>query len=171
MMSHHPNSTFEALYRAEHGRLLRYFRKRVDPSTASDLVQELFTRLFRSGALERVENPKAYLTSAARNLLIDCWRRGIAEQSVFYPLDEGRDAPVCAEQTWGMEEMDLRRGYRKALRAMPVRTRHIFLLHRMRHLTYKEIAEQLGICDKTVQYHMTRALARCRRALSTRMRN
>lgn len=169
MTPHDPIATFEAVYRAEHGRLLRYFRKRVGPSTAPDLVQETFTRLFRSGALERVENPQAYLTRAAHNLSIEWARRRTREQSVFFPLDEERDAPVRPEQAWRIEEMDLRRVYRRALRAMPPRTRRIFLMHRLRHLTYKEIAEQIGIGDKAVEYHMKRALARCRRTIVTRV--
>jgi RNA polymerase sigma-70 factor (ECF subfamily) len=168
MMPHHPTATFEALYRAEHGRLLRYFRKRVGPSMAPDLVQEVFMRLFRNGALERVENPRAYLSRAAHNLLIEWARRRMREQCFFYPLDEGRDAPVRPEQTWRIEERDLRRVYRQALRAMPPKTRRIFLMHRLRHLTYREIADQIGIGDKAVEYHMTRALARCRSAIATR---
>lgn len=165
-----PGSTaaFEAFYRAEHERLLRYFRKRVGRDAAPDLVQETFTRLLRSGALEKVENPQAYLTRAAHNLLIERARRRMREQSISYPFDEGRDAPVRPEQTWRIEEMDLRRVYRQALRAMPPRTRRIFLMHRLRCLTYGEIAEQLGIGDKGVEYHMMRALARCRRAVALR---
>lgn len=84
---------------------------------------------------------------------------------MYYPFDEGRDAPVRAEQTWWIEEMDLRLAYRQVLRAMPSKTRRIFLMHRIRCMTYAEIAEKLGIGGKGVEYHMMRALARCRRAL------
>lgn len=165
-----PGSTaaFEAFYRTEHGRLLRFFRKRVGRDAAPDLVQEVFTRLLRSGAFDRIENPGAYLTRAAHNLLIERARRKMREQGIFYPFDEGRDAPVRSEQTWRIEEMDLRRVYRQTLRAMPPRTRRIFLMSRLRRLTYREIGEQLGIGDKAVEYHMMRALARCRRAIALR---
>lgn len=163
-----PGSTaaFEAFYRAEHERLLRFFRKRVGRDAAPDLVQEVFTRLLRSGAFDRIENPGAYLARSARNLLIERARRMMREQNISYPFDEGRDAPVRPEQTWRIDEMDLRRVYRRALRAMPPKTRRIFLMHRLRCMTYTEIAEQLGIGDKGVEYHMMRALERCRRALT-----
>ena len=160
-----PDSTaaFEAFYRTQHRRLLRFFRKKVGPDEASDLVQEIFTRLLRSRALDRIENPGAYLIRSARNLLIERARRKMREQSVIFPFDDGRDAPVLPEQEWRIEARELRRAYRRALHAMPRRTRRIFLMHRLRGLTYAEIAEQLGIGDKGVEYHMMRALARCRR--------
>ena len=160
------NAAFEAVYRSEHGQLLRYFRRKAGPDAAPDLVQDAFTRLLRSGALERIDNPPAYLATIARNLLVERARRYVRDQDIFFSLDEGRDAPVRPEQTWRIEEMDLRRVARRALLALPSRTRRIFLMHRLQRRTYGDIAEQLGISHKAVQYHMKRALARCRRAVA-----
>ncbi|RIV78772.1 sigma-70 family RNA polymerase sigma factor [Pelagerythrobacter aerophilus] len=167
MTAPHPTAAFEVFYRAEHGRLLRYFRKQVGRDEAPDLVQETFTRLLRSGVFDRVENPTAYLMRSARNLLIERARRKMREQCIALPYDDERDAPVHAEQAWRIEEADVRRIYRRTLRAMPRRTRRIFLMHRLKGMTYREIAEQIGISDKGVQHHMMRALARCRRAASS----
>src|SRR3546814_8729716 len=75
-----PTAAFEAFYRAEHGRLLRYFRKQVGPDEAPDLMQETFMRLLRSGAFDRIEHPTAYLMRSARNLLIERARRKAREQ-------------------------------------------------------------------------------------------
>ncbi|NCN86017.1 MAG: sigma-70 family RNA polymerase sigma factor [Sphingomonadales bacterium] len=160
-------ASFDAFYRSENQRLLRFFGKRVGWDAAPDLVQDAFTRVLRSGAFERIDNPQAYLTRTARNLLIERARRRVREQNVMIPLDEGRDAPVQPEQTWQIEATDLRRVYRKALRAMPHKTRRIFLMHRLRCLTYNDIAEQIGIGESGVEYHMARALARCRQAVAT----
>ncbi len=160
---------FDAFYRAENRRLLRYFGKRVGWEAAPDLMQDAFARMLRSGAFEKLDNPQAYLTRTARNLLIERARRRMREQSVIFPLDEGRDAPVRPEQTWQIEATDLWRVYRQALRAMPRRTRRIFLMHRLRCMTYREIAEQFGISNQGVEYHMMRALARFRTAVATRM--
>ena len=158
------DAAFRQLYRAEQGRLLRYFTRKVGPDEATDLTQEVFIRLLRSGAFERIETPGAYLMRSARNLLIDRARRKMRAQAISCPFEDGRDAPVPPEQTWRIEEVDARRIYRKAVLAMPRRTRRIFLMHRLTDKTYCEIAEELGIADKSVDYHMMRALARCRRA-------
>ena len=159
-------AAFEELYQSEQGRLLRYFSKRAGPDAAPDLMQETFTRVLRSGALDRIDNPQAYLSRAARNLLIDRTRQTTRRQTVVFPFDEERHASEGPEQTLRIEAADLRRIYRQALLAMPPRTRRIFLMHRLRHLTYKEIAEHLGVSNKTVKYHMTRALARCRKTIT-----
>lgn len=159
-------AAFEELYQTERGRLLRYFRKRVGRDAAPDLVQEAFTRMLRAGTVARIDNPQRYLRRSARNLLIDRARRTIRQQAVVFPFDDERDASVRPRQTWGIEAADLRRIYRQALLAMPPRTRRIFLMHRLRHLTYKEIARQLGVSNKTVKYHMASAMARCRAAVA-----
>ena len=159
-------AAFDAFYRSENVRLLGYFRRRVGRDSARDLVQEAFTRVLRSGALGWANNPQAYLTRTAHNLVIERARRKIREQSVIYPFDEGRDAPVGPEQEWRIEAAELRQVFRRVLRAMPRRTRRIFLMHRLRGMSYREIAEQLGIGNKGVEYHVMRALARCRKAVA-----
>lgn len=166
MTLHHPMAAFHAALPAEHARLLRYFNRRVGREAAPDLVQEVFARMFASGAFERIENPPAYLTRIARNLLIDRARRKRRDGTIYFPLDENRDAASRAEQTWRIEAADLFRLYRKAVRAMPPKTRRVFVLHRLRRMTYKQIAEQIGISVATVEYHMMRALTFCRAAVA-----
>lgn len=159
-------ATFEDVYRTEHRRLLRKLRRRVGPDEAADLVQEIFARLHSSGALERLDNPAAYLSRITRNLLIDRTRRKQQGQPVFFPLDEDRIPPTPPEQARRIEAIDLQRLYRQTVRAMPPKTRRVFVMHRVHRLTYKQIADDLGICVETVQYHMVRALALCRAAIA-----
>ena len=159
-------ASFDRFYRSENKRILHFFAKRVGWEAAPDLMQDAFTKVLRSGAFERIDNPSAYLTRTARNLLIERARQRLRKQSVMFSLDEGRDAPIAPEQTWQIEAADLRRVYWQVLRAMPQRTRRIFLMHRLRGETYTEIAKQIGISEGGVEYHMARALAQCRRAMS-----
>lgn len=83
---------------------------------------------------------------------------------MLYPLDEARDAPLLPEQEWKIEGRELRAAYRRALLALPRRTRRIFLMHRLKGMPYRTIAEHLGVGEKCIEYHMMRALARCRKA-------
>ncbi len=167
MTLHMSMAAFQAKLPAEHARLLRYFNRRVGRDAAPDLVQEVFARMFGSGALDRIDNPPAYLTRIARNLLIDRARHKKRDCPVFFPFDEGRDAVSRAEQTWRIEAADLLRLYRQTVRAMSPKTRRVFVLHRLRHKTYKQIAQQLGISVATVEYHMMRALTLCRAAVAS----
>jgi RNA polymerase sigma-70 factor (ECF subfamily) len=157
-------TSFDEFYRSQNVRLYHFFRRKVGREAAPDLVQEAFTRMLRCGAFERVENPQAYLTRTARNLLIERHRTWRRKGCVLYPLDEARDAAVQPDQEKSIQSAELRRAYRRALLAMPRRTRRIFLMHRLKGMSYRAIAEQVGIGEKGVDYHMMRALDRCRRA-------
>lgn len=161
-----PMAEFHAALAGEHARLLRYFRRRVGRDAAPDLVQETFARMFGSGALDRIDSPAAYLTRIARNLLIDRARRKKRDWPVLFPLDDNRDAVSWPEQAWRLEAADLLRLYRQAVRAMPPKTRRVFLMQRLRRLTYRQIAEEVGISVPTVEYHMMRALTLCRAAVA-----
>lgn len=159
-------AAFEALYRTEYARVLRFLRKRVGGEDAPDLAQEVFIKLFAAGVAEHIENPQAYLVRCACNLLIDRARRKTSAHIVTCPIDEGLDVPTPPEQAWRIKERDVREVYRRTLLAMPRRTRRIFLMHRLKCMTYAEISEQVGIGYNGVEYHMMRALARCRRTAS-----
>lgn len=162
-------AAFDAFYRAERERISGYFRRKAGREAAPDLTQEAFARLLRSGALERVECPQAYLTRIARNLLIDRARRKTCRPTAFFPLDEDRDAVSRPDQTWRMEAADLFRLYRQTVRAMPPKTRRVFVMHRVKRMSYKEIAAELSITVATVDYHMVQALARCRAAVAVQL--
>lgn len=97
-------------------------------------------------------------------MFVERIRRRQREQNVIFELDEGRDAPLAPEQSWQIDLADTRRAYWHALRAMPPRTRRVFLMHRLRNMTYAEIAIQIGIGTNGIEYHMMRALALFRRA-------
>ncbi|KGB55016.1 RNA polymerase, sigma-24 subunit, ECF subfamily [Sphingopyxis sp. LC81] len=157
---------FEAVCHTEHARLLRYLRRRVGPDEAPDLVQEAFARLLGARNPERIENPAAYLSRITRNMLINRARKRQRGLPVFFPLDEERTAPTAPEQTWRIEAKDLQRLYRQAVRAMPPKTRRVFVMHRVHRQSYKDIAEQVGISVATVEYHMARALTLCRTAVA-----
>lgn len=162
MTSSRSPDAFDALYRAEYARVLRFFRKRVGRDDAPDLAQEVFLKLFTSDVAGQIEHPRAYVARCARNLLADRARRKTPVLIATCPIDEGLDAPAPPEQAWRIEERDVRRVYRRTLLALPRRTRRIFLMHRLKRMTYAEISEQVGIGCKSVDYHMMRALARCR---------
>lgn len=80
-------------------------------------------------------------------------------------LIEAHDAPVAAEQEYGIEADDLQAAYEMALTSLPLRTRQIFIMNRSEEKTYHEIRHELGISIATVEYHMMKALACIRHAI------
>jgi len=156
---------FKEIYRMERPRLLRFFRRKIGPGDASDLVQETFARVWQSGAFDRLDNPQGYLTRTAQNLLIDLARKRQRNACTICPLDEARAAPQPPRQEWGIQALELRAAYRRALLALPRRTRRIFLMQRLMGMTYHEVGQQLGVGNQCIEYHMIRALAEIRKAV------
>lgn len=162
------SGSLEAAYRTERAKLLRYLRRRVSPDIAADLVQEVFVRAAGTGRFDEVECPAAYLQRIARNLLIDRARRAKSTPTIFFAFDEQRDLATQPEQSWGIEAGDLMAACQRAIDAMSPKTRRVFLMSRFEEASNREIAEQLGIGEKAIEYHVTRALSLCRRAVAVR---
>lgn len=130
-------------------------------ATAADLVQELFLRFWRRPSAP-LEDLGSYLIRSAHNLAIDHLRsEGARSRSEAGLLpshcDEGAASPDAALEAGS----DLRR-VEAALRALPERTRHIFLLNRIHGQTYGQIARSMALSQSTVEKHMMRALQVCK---------
>jgi RNA polymerase sigma-70 factor (ECF subfamily) len=132
-----------------------------DPELAQDLAQETFLRLLRRGALP--ESPGAWLASVAMNLL----RNEKSKQARRRRLDSpGRaigahsEGPEPPEPERGEE----RKRARAALDRLPERERDLLLL-RAEGLSYRELADALGLADASVGTLLARAKTQFRAAL------
>ena len=124
-------------------------------------------RFYGSGKFAELEHPRAYLTRIAHNIWLNRLRQQ-RRRGILYPFDEAMDAPTPPEQERRLEARDLRRAYWRALRPLSRKTRRIFLMHRLRGMTYHGIADELGMSCKAVEKRIGRALLRCRRAAALR---
>ncbi|SDE91827.1 RNA polymerase sigma factor [Pseudomonas seleniipraecipitans] len=130
-------------------------------ATAADLIQELFLRFWRRPSAP-LEDLGSYLIRSAHNLAIDHLRSEGARNR----HEAGLHAEQCGERSAspdaGLEaSSDLRR-VDAALRALPERTRHIFLLNRIHGQTYGQIARSMALSQSAVEKHMMRALEACK---------
>lgn len=150
---------FEAVYRKEAPRLLAYLRRRIWlEDDRCDMVQEAFTRLVASRSPAAWSNPGAYLHGIVRHLLADrvrAWARSKAVGAETYPVS----GQVLGPDTEA-EINDMRERYRVAIDALPPRTKEVYLLHRAEDLGYRQIAEQLDISIRTVEWHVAEAIVR-----------
>jgi RNA polymerase sigma-70 factor (ECF subfamily) len=161
------HTAIEALSRQYRAVLLRYFARRgVDPSDLEDLTQEVFTRLSARAHLVNIERRDAYLFETAAHVAVDHHRRAAVRHRQFHDTYEdslhgSRDFSPERVQA-GREELEL---LSVALRELPERTRHVFLLARLEILPYAQIAQQLHISTSAVEKHLVKAVAH----LSTRL--
>jgi len=134
--------------------LRRYFLKRVPPSEADELVQDVFLAMHRRGAAAPVENVQGYLFTIAAHLLAK--RRQLATSA----LEEGTggiDESLSPERIL-ISRQEVTRVI-VAIKNLPPRTREAFVLHRFENMTYSAIARQLGISVSAVSKLVARALA------------
>jgi len=146
----------------EHARRLRnylYFRCG-DPALADDLVQDAFLELWRH--CEEVPYPQAkrFLFKVATNRLLDTLKKRQVEQR--YLLHQGKALPIPDGQ-FALEEKEFRQRLERALYDLPESQRMVFLLNRVEKMTYRSMADFLGLSVKAIERRMHLALDQLRR--------
>jgi len=132
---------------------------------AEDLVQEAFVRVWeRRRQLRPEASPRAYLYRVLRNLIIDEYRRHRLRDR-FSLLALSGEASQAPSPVATLEAGELAGAAQRAIAALPERRRDVFVLAHLHGLSYKEVAETLGITPRTVANHMSLALAQLRDAL------
>lgn len=138
-----------------------WLRKRLPcAENAADLAQDTFVRVLTSRQAQDLREPRAYLSSIARSLMIDGFRRKALEQSYLEalasmpePLDISPETRVLILET--LVEID------HMLDNLGKRSREIFLLAQLEGLSHVEISRRLGVSTNTVRKHLVRALTQC----------
>lgn len=153
-----PATSIEALYRHESSRLVRFFARRTrHEAEAQDLMHDAFLRLSHA-SIEG--DPLPYLLRIARNLLVSSvrrdarWRRLVTDT----PIDEDRQLASPPEQSLNLEAEDVKRQYQRVIDQLPEKTRRIYLMHRLGGRTYIEIAQEMDLSVKAIEYHISAAL-------------
>ena len=140
--------------------LARYFRRRIgDAAEVDDLVQDVFIRIVARDSPAQVEHLGGYVFQTAASVLADRGRRRKVRQAdahVAFDPDRHADQDFDADRVLAGKE-DLR-AVTALLLSLPVRTRTIFILHRLEGRKYREIAAQLGVSVSAVEKHMIRAV-------------
>ncbi|WDZ98214.1 sigma-70 family RNA polymerase sigma factor [Herbaspirillum sp. WKF16] len=156
-----------SLYRSHHGWLHGWLRKKLGCGHhAADVAHDTFLRIVASrDALLGMREPRAFLTTTAKRLLIDQARRQNIEQAYLaelaaladrlpgYPSPEEILLAVQALQQIGA-----------ALEGLPGKPREAFLLHYLEGMSQAEVAAALGVSARMVHKHLVKALLHCRHA-------
>lgn len=159
MSAHHHHVS--DLYRDHQPWLQGWLRGRVGcREVASDLAQDTFLRLLNDRELEVLREPRAFLTTVARGLAANWFRRQALERAWLEYLALLPEASVPS-----LEEQALVREALQQIDAMldglPTMARRVFLLAQFDGMRYEAIGEQLGLSLSTVKRHMKRALVGC----------
>lgn len=160
-------AAFETLYNRYWERMYSTACKRVkNGEIAEEIVQDLFTDLwYRRDMLPAINRLAGYLYSAIHYRVINHIQKEIQkgrfEQHVArYHLDFDNST----EESLLYNELHIQ--IDKEVETLPVKCREVFRLSRTHHKTNKEIAQTLGISEKAVEKHITKALKHLRASLN-----
>ncbi|MCA1790266.1 MAG: RNA polymerase sigma factor [Thioalkalivibrio sp.] len=141
----------------------------VPGADAEDVLQEAFLRAFAAERKRGVEHPKAFMFQVARNTALGDLRR--TEHS---PIDGTVDFDAVAlsshaTETDASDVLDGRRklhAFTMAVLELPPRCRKAFLLRRIEGLSYRQIANRMGISVSAAEKHVAMGLLRCHEHLT-----
>lgn len=164
---HGDRGSFRELYERHEGRVYAYlWRLLGDRGQAEDLRQEAFVRLWAAREdWEDSGSVAGYLIRVARNLALNTQRHEQVAHR-WRVLVSSDPAPTPPPPDLVLAQENLAARIYAAIEALPERPREVFILKRDAGLSYREIAEQLGISPKTVEVHMSRAYKLLREALA-----
>jgi RNA polymerase sigma-70 factor (ECF subfamily) len=126
------------------------------------VVQESYLRVWKARTVERIECARGFLFRVARNVALKILDHERASPIIpvrdLASLPVVEERPDAAESACTREEIHL---LAEAIDSLPVRCRQIVILRRIRNLSQKEIAAQLGIAEGTVEVQVYRGVKRC----------
>lgn len=139
---------------------------------AEEIVEDVFLTLWNKHAeLKDVEDISGFLLVITRNLCLNYLRKEhlemidlaslteeqIYQRSSLYVLE---DEILCS-----LVSKDYEAKLNNILNKLPEKTRQIFLMSRRDGLKNKEIAEKMQLLEKSIEYHITKALLEIRKAI------
>ena len=148
-------------------RLRSYFGSQgFSTQDAEDLGQKTLWNVYQAWDQFRGDgNLQGWIYAAGRNVAADEWRRRGRRRETQAPSEETRDhAPDIEETLVSRQESERVTG---ALSRLPGRMRACLLLRFQNELSYREIAERLGISQATVKVQIWMARKRLKGALNT----
>jgi RNA polymerase sigma-70 factor (ECF subfamily) len=130
---------------------------------ARDIVQEVFVSIWKRRKELVVSGPLiAYLLRSVRNLSIRHIERNLDRYKFIDSLTEQMDKLPGLPEVNMIELKQLEEQVDKAIAALPPKMREIYLLSRQENLSYREIAQKLGIAQTTVKKQVSNALKNIR---------
>lgn len=152
----------DKIYRDHQGWLYDWLRRRLGCSeTAADLAQDTFVKLLsKPRRIDNIPGARGYLRTVAGRLCIDFWRRKSIEKAWLETLAERQkpielsveDNAIILETFFQIDAM---------LQRLPQKVATAFSLSQIEGKTYRQIARELGVSERTIKNYMAQAMYEC----------
>jgi RNA polymerase sigma-70 factor (ECF subfamily) len=163
-------SGFKSFFEEYHHKCFLFVKSYVhDDRAAEDIASEALIKMWELSREQDIENPRALLFTILKNKSLDHIKHEETRQMVHAALAdysrrelEMRISTLEACEPETIFGADVRKIIDETLSGMPDRTRMVFEMNYLQHLSKKEIADGFGISVKGVDYHLSNALEKLR---------
>jgi RNA polymerase sigma-70 factor (ECF subfamily) len=149
---------FNAIFQKYYSSLCAYSYRFVELADGEEIVQDILLWLWQNRTTFYPHTSLAsYLFRAVHHRCLSCIEQQSVKQRIetLYWKNQLNDIPSGADE-FQVEELLAR--IHQAIEQLPPTYREAFILHRFKDNSYKEIAEQLNVSTKTVDYRIQQAL-------------
>jgi RNA polymerase sigma-70 factor (ECF subfamily) len=150
-----------ARYVLPHEPALRDWARRrvVSGLDADDVVQEIYLTFARLASVDHITVPRAYALQIANSIILRHIRRSkVAPMDPIdglHPSHAALDEPSPEQHTHARQQL---RRLADMVSHLPTRLQETFVLRKFEGLSQRDVAQRMGISEKTVERHMTLAL-------------
>jgi len=131
-----------------------------DTQVAEEAVSDVFVNIWRKKEQIHIElNLKSYLYKSTKNAVISYTRK---KKLNIVNIDDYKDASGIETPETLLLKSEKREHLNKILQTLPKKAGLVFRMHKVDGMKYREIAEVLGISEKTVENHMGNSLRHLR---------
>ena len=136
-----------------------------DDLAAEDIASESLIKLWEKLKTEKIDYIEPLLLTILKNKALDYLKHEEVKRMAFESMVDWHQQELSIRIST-LESCDPNEIFsdevesiiRETLKLLPEQTRRIFLLSRFENKSNKEIAEQMGISIKGVEYHISKAL-------------
>jgi RNA polymerase sigma-70 factor (family 1) len=137
-----------------------------DQESCMEVIQEVFVWLWDHRTALQIKSPPSYLKAAVKYKVTNILRSNKAREAYFVNLDVLDSANILFDDD-PLELKELKEVIAQMSAKLPERARLIFELSRNEQLSNREIADKLGISEKTVENQITISLKKIRTAMKS----
>ena len=148
---------FDILFLRYYPSLCAYAKQFVEYDDGEEIVQDVMVWFWENREMQLFEvSPKSYLFKAVKNRCFTLISRNEIKQRIVDSLYNNPQSQYEDPDFYVVDELSKK--IEEALLRLPDSYREAFEMNRFQNLTYSEIANQLGVSSKTVDYRIQQAL-------------